>query len=52
MTTTQIVKHKLRFAVWINLGSQDTQVGLSLPIGFSDVCSYAEVQHRGKMGID
>jgi hypothetical protein len=26
MTTTQTVKHKLGFAVWINLGSQDTQV--------------------------
>jgi hypothetical protein len=34
---TQMVKHKLGFAVWINLGSQDTRVGFSLLIGFSVV---------------
>jgi hypothetical protein len=34
--------------VWINPGSQDTQVSLSLPTGFSDVRGYAEVQAEVK----
>jgi hypothetical protein len=47
-TTTQMVKHELGFAVWINLGSQDTQVSFSLPTGFSDVRGYAEADTDAK----
>jgi hypothetical protein len=43
-----MVKHELGFAVWINLGSQDTQVDFSLPTSFSDVRGYAEADADAK----
>ena len=48
-TTTQMVKKKLGFVMWINPSSQNTQIDLFLPTGFSDVHGYVEVQRRGKM---